>query len=72
MSAVSIYDKAREEGDGASSISIARPARRSSSPPISLCCRAYPFNNTLLLLTAGIGEPYDPRTGKGVVGKNYC
>ena len=37
---------------------------------VVLC--AYPFNNTLLLLTAGIGEPYDPVTGKGVVGKNYC
>jgi len=37
---------------------------------VVLC--AYPFNNTLLLLTAGIGEPYDPATGKGVVGKNYC
>ena len=37
---------------------------------VVLC--AYPFNNTLLLLTAGIGEPYDPSTGKGVVGKNYC
>ena len=37
---------------------------------VVLC--AYPFNNTLLLLTAGIGEPYDPVTAKGVVGKNYC
>src|SRR4029077_6153934 len=25
-----------------------------------------------LMLTAGIGQPYDPRTGKGVVGKNFC
>jgi gluconate 2-dehydrogenase alpha chain len=33
---------------------------------------AYVFNNVLLMLTAGIGEPYDYRTGKGVVGKNYC
>ena len=33
---------------------------------------AYVFNNVLLMLTAGIGEPYDSQTGKGVVGKNYC
>jgi gluconate 2-dehydrogenase alpha chain len=33
---------------------------------------AYVFNNTLLMLLAGIGEPYDPVTGKGTVGKNYC
>ncbi len=33
---------------------------------------AYVFNNVLLMLTAGIGRPYDPVTGRGVVGKNYC
>ena len=33
---------------------------------------AYVFNNVLLMLTAGIGEPYDHKTGKGAVGKNYC
>ena len=33
---------------------------------------AYVFNNVLLMLTAGIGEPYDYKTGNGVVGKNYC
>jgi gluconate 2-dehydrogenase alpha chain len=33
---------------------------------------AYVFNNVLLMLTAGIGEPYDYKTGKGGVGRNYC
>jgi gluconate 2-dehydrogenase alpha chain len=33
---------------------------------------AYVFNNTLLMLYSGIGTPYDPVTGKGSVGKNYC
>jgi gluconate 2-dehydrogenase alpha chain len=33
---------------------------------------AYVFNNVLLMLTAGIGEPYDHQTGKGAVGRNYC
>src|SRR5262249_33835918 len=32
----------------------------------------YGFTNNLLLLYSGIGEPYDPVTGKGSVGKNYC
>jgi gluconate 2-dehydrogenase alpha chain len=36
---------------------------------VALC--AYVFNNTLLMLLSGIGTPYDPRTGKGAVGKNY-
>jgi gluconate 2-dehydrogenase alpha chain len=33
---------------------------------------SFVFGNTQQLLLAGIGEPYDVRTGKGVVGKNYC
>jgi gluconate 2-dehydrogenase alpha chain len=33
---------------------------------------AYVFNNVLLMRMAGIGEQYDPATGKGTIGKNYC
>ncbi|MGY9105972.1 MAG: GMC family oxidoreductase, partial [Alphaproteobacteria bacterium] len=33
---------------------------------------AYVFNNTALMLYSGIGTPYDPETGEGTVGKNYC
>src|SRR5215813_1580955 len=33
---------------------------------------SFVFGNTQQLLLAGIGEPYDPTTGKGVVGKNYA
>jgi gluconate 2-dehydrogenase alpha chain len=33
---------------------------------------AFVFGNTQMMLLAGIGEPYDHATGKGVVGKNYC
>jgi choline dehydrogenase-like flavoprotein len=33
---------------------------------------AYCFSNTRLLLLSCIGTPYDPRTGKGVVGRNYA
>src|SRR5215469_13912368 len=33
---------------------------------------SFVFGNTQLCLLAGIGEPYEPRNGKGVVGKNYC
>ncbi|HEX7823174.1 MAG TPA: GMC family oxidoreductase [Sphingobium sp.] len=32
----------------------------------------YVFTNTLLMLLSGIGKPYDPVTGKGAVGRNYC
>ena len=33
---------------------------------------AYAYNNVRLLLLSGIGQPYDPETGKGVVGRNYA
>ena len=37
---------------------------------IFLC--AYGLHNVRLLLLSGIGQPYDPRSGKGVVGRNYA
>ena len=37
---------------------------------VILC--AYAINNVHLMLLSGIGTPYDPQTGKGVIGKNYC
>ena len=33
---------------------------------------AYILHNVRLLLLSGIGQPYDPRTGEGLVGKNYA
>lgn len=32
----------------------------------------YVFSNVRLLLMSNIGKPYDPSTGKGVIGKNYA
>ena len=33
---------------------------------------AYGLNNVHLMLYSEIGKPYDPRSGKGVVGRNYA
>ena len=33
---------------------------------------AYALHNVRLLLLSGIGKPYDPATGEGVVGRNYA
>jgi gluconate 2-dehydrogenase alpha chain len=33
---------------------------------------AFQMHNVRLLLMSGIGKPYDPKTGDGVVGKNYA
>lgn len=32
---------------------------------------AWALNNTRLMLLSGIGTPYDPRTGEGVIGRNH-
>lgn len=37
---------------------------------VILC--AYATQNVRLLLVSGIGRPYDPRTGAGVIGRNYA
>lgn len=37
---------------------------------VILC--AYALHNVRLLLLSGIGKPYEPGTGQGVVGKNYA
>jgi gluconate 2-dehydrogenase alpha chain len=36
-----------------------------------ICC-AFILDNVRLLLISGIGKPYDPATGEGVVGRNYA
>jgi gluconate 2-dehydrogenase alpha chain len=41
-------------------------------PASTVVLGAYVFSNTRLLLMSGIGKPYDPKTGEGVVGRNYC
>jgi gluconate 2-dehydrogenase alpha chain len=37
---------------------------------VFLC--AWTLNNVQILLLSEIGKPYDPKTGSGVIGKNYC
>ncbi|MGE5540288.1 MAG: GMC family oxidoreductase [Gemmatimonas sp.] len=37
---------------------------------VALC--AFAYHNPRLMLLSGIGKPYDPETGEGVVGKNYA
>ena len=66
-----IYDKAAKKVRGVVYIDR-RTGEEIEQPADLVVLCAYPFNNALLLLTAGIGEPYDPVTGNGVVGKNYC
>ena len=45
--------------------------REIEQPASIVVLAAYCFNNVRLLLLSKIGKPYDPQTGKGVVGRNY-
>lgn len=66
-----VYDKAARKVTAVRYIDVAN-GREYEQPAglVALC--AYVFNNTLLMLQSGIGAPYDPATGTGVIGKNYC
>ena len=37
---------------------------------VILC--AYGLSNVHLMLLSGIGKPYDPKTGAGIIGSHYC
>jgi gluconate 2-dehydrogenase alpha chain len=40
-------------------------------PADLVCLTSYTFNNVRLMLLSGIGPPYEPSSGRGVVGRNY-
>ena len=46
--------------------------REVEQPAEIVILSSYCFSNARLLMLSGIGQPYDPVTGTGVVGKNYA
>ncbi|HEY4079771.1 MAG TPA: GMC family oxidoreductase [Burkholderiaceae bacterium] len=46
--------------------------REYEQPAEMILLTAYILHNVRLLLTSGIGKPYDPTSGQGVIGKNYA
>jgi gluconate 2-dehydrogenase alpha chain len=66
-----VYDKAGKKVTGVIYVDM-RTGEEYEQPAGIVILGAYVFGNTQLMLHSGIGEPYDPATGKGVVGKNYC
>lgn len=46
--------------------------REVEQPADLVVLTSFTFSNTRLMLLSGIGTPYDPKTGKGVVGRNYA
>jgi gluconate 2-dehydrogenase alpha chain len=66
-----IHDKAGRKVTGVRYVDMVSGDEIEQPADIVLLC-AYPFSNTKLLRLSNIGEAYDPLTGKGSVGKNYC
>ena len=66
-----VYDKAARKVTAVRYVD-ARNGEEYEQPADLVALCAYVFNNTLLMLTAGIGTPYDPQSGTGTVGRNYC
>ena len=48
------------------------PGREFEQPAKLVIVGMFALNNVRMLLLSGIGKPYDPATGKGVVGRNYA
>ena len=53
------------------STSMKTDGKSSNPPTLSMLC-AFQMHNVRLLLLSGIGVPYDPVSGEGIVGKNYA
>jgi gluconate 2-dehydrogenase alpha chain len=66
-----LYDKAAKKVTGVLYVDL-RTGEEYEQPAGMVILGAYVFGNTHMMLHSGIGEPYDPATGKGTVGKNYC
>jgi gluconate 2-dehydrogenase alpha chain len=46
--------------------------REVEQPAEMVVLAAFAYNNVHLMLLSGIGEPYDPKTNRGAVGRNYA
>lgn len=65
------YDRAARRVTGVSYID-ALSGEEFIQPASVVVLGSYVLSNTRLMLLSGIGELYDPKAGKGTVGKNYC
>src|SRR6266581_2864364 len=66
-----IYDKAAHKVTGVL-YTDTRTGEEYEQPADLVVLSAYVFGNTALMLMSGIGKPYDPVTGQGALGRNYC
>ena len=65
------YDRHAKRVTGVRFIDL-QTAQEWEQPADVVVLSGFTMTNTRLLLASGIGRPYDPKSGKGVVGKNFC
>ncbi|MDB5839500.1 MAG: family oxidoreductase [Herminiimonas sp.] len=63
-------DKSKKHATGVTYVDS--NGREMEQPAKLLILGAYALNNVRMMLLSGIGTPYDPKSGKGVVGRNYA
>jgi gluconate 2-dehydrogenase alpha chain len=63
-------DSAKKRAVGVTYVDLQGQEFEQPAEIVILC--AYQLHNIHLLLLSGIGKPYDPASGQGVVGKNYA
>ncbi len=63
-------DSTKRRATGVTYIDAA--GREFEQPATLVITASFALNNVRLLLLSGIGVPYDPHTGRGVVGRNYA
>jgi gluconate 2-dehydrogenase alpha chain len=65
-----VYDRHARRVTGVRYVDV-KSGEEYEQPADIVVLGGYTFTNTLLMLVSGVGEPYDPRTGRGAVGRNY-
>jgi gluconate 2-dehydrogenase alpha chain len=63
-------DSTKKHATGVTYIDAA--GREFEQPASLVITSTFAINNVRMLLLSGIGSPYDPATGQGVVGRNYA
>ena len=63
-------DKTRKHATGVTYVDASGRELEQPAEMVILC--AYGLNNVRLMMLSGVGHIYDPRTGKGTLGRNYA
>lgn len=66
-----LYDRRAKRVTGVTYVDM-KTGEEYEQPAGMVILSSFVMGNTHMMLYSGIGEPYDPKTGRGLVGKNYC